>query len=766
MNGGSKVVGLWPNRKPDVRADDGALDLSTADSIDEVAYMDDDAPPRETGRLVATVLCGLAAIAWVVFLLVTRLPDWQASQPTSEQLAVFIAIACAPLAVLGILYSLISRGSRAEAGGLGRVSAALRLENERLEATISRVSGELLDQRTNLREMNDQLLSLGEDATHRVRELGNAMHSDVDQIVRHTQALRQSASTARADVAVLLADLPKAHVETREMVVQLERAGLSAHEQVGRLDAQLSALTARGREADDIAGNAAQKLAAHLGRIEGVSTTAGARLTEAATSMTDAVDVALDHAARAGDAARQTMEAQGSAMIALVEQAQAALARTGADAAHAIAERIDDSSDRVAAMGALLAGQSEATAKLMDALREGLDSLDGRFAALDDNGTASSERLAAALSSLSDHAGTLTGALARGTETADGLIGRTEKLMTALGATTHEIDEALPAAFDRLDERAKLSQAIVARTSPDIAAIERTAASALDRLMEAEALLAKQREMLDAFAAHADGRLGAAGDATRALLSEIEKTDGATRELANGASSQLVEALVRVRETAQAAADRARDAISRVIPESAEKLAEASRDALTHAITEQVEAHIADLGTTAERALETAHKASDRLMRQMLTIADTSASVEARIAEARAEVQENDRDNFARRVALLIESLNSTAIDVTKILSNETTDAAWASYLRGDRGVFTRRAVRLLDTGEVREILRHYDSEPEFREQVNRYIHDFEAMLRNVLSTRDGSALGVTLLSSDMGKLYVALAQAIERLRA
>jgi hypothetical protein len=129
-------------------------------------------------------------------------------------------------------------------------------------------------------------------------------------------------------------------------------------------------------------------------------------------------------------------------------------------------------------------------------------------------------------------------------------------------------------------------------------------------------------------------------------------------------------------------------------------------------------------------------------------------------------VQENDRDNFARRVALLIESLNSTAIDVAKILSNETTDAAWASYLRGDRGVFTRRAVRLLDTGEVREILRHYDSEPEFREQVNRYIHDFEAMLRNVLSTRDGSALGVTLLSSDMGKLYVALAQAIERLRA
>jgi len=49
---------------------------------------------------------------------------------------------------------------------------------------------------------------------------------------------------------------------------------------------------------------------------------------------------------------------------------------------------------------------------------------------------------------------------------------------------------------------------------------------------------------------------------------------------------------------------------------------------------------------------------------------------------------------------------------------------------------------------------------------VNRYVHDFEAMLRRVLADRDGATLGVTLLSSDMGKLYVALAQAIERLRA
>ncbi|WP_293883438.1 hypothetical protein [Sphingomonas sp.] len=762
MNGGSQVVGLWPHRKSEGPVEQDVLDLSPTDIFEDDLV----APPRDWGRSIGAVLCVIAALTWVLFLVVTHVPGWLAATPGAEALATFVALGSAPLALIAILYGLIMRGSRAEGSRFEKISAGLRIENERLEATLSRVMHNLMQQRETLSETNEQLLSMGEDATHRIRDLGQAMNSDVDMIARHTQALRHSASTARADVAVLLSDLPKAQVETREMVVSLERAGLAAHEQVGRLDAQLSALAARGREADEIAGGAAQKLAAHLGRIEGVSTTAGARLAAAATTMTDAVDVALDHAARAGDAARQSMEAQGAAMIALADQAQAALARTGTNAAHAIATRIDDAGERVEAMGALLASQADATGHLLSALREGLDGLDGRFAALDETGTARSERLAATLAALSDHAGTLTGALERGTSTADGLIGRTETLMTALDATTREIDETLPAAFDRLDQRASASRDVVARTAPEVEALERNAGSALDRLMEAEALLAKQRAMLDDFVAHTDSRLGTTTDTARALLGEIEKTDEAARELANGASGQLVEALVRVRETAQAAADRARDAIGRVIPESAEKMANASREALATTITEQVEIHIAQLGTTAERALETAHKASDRLMRQMLTIADTSAAVETRIAEARAEVQDSDRDNFARRVALLIESLNSTAIDVTKILSNETTDAAWAAYLRGDRGVFTRRAVRLLDAGEVREIVRHYDGEAEFREQVNRYIHDFEAMLRNVLATRDGSALGVTLLSSDMGKLYVSLAQAIERLRA
>jgi hypothetical protein len=73
--------------------------------------------------------------------------------------------------------------------------------------------------------------------------------------------------------------------------------------------------------------------------------------------------------------------------------------------------------------------------------------------------------------------------------------------------------------------------------------------------------------------------------------------------------------------------------------------------------------------------------------------------------------------------------------------------------------------VRLLDSGEARAVQRHYEEEPDFRDQVNRYVHDFEAMLRRVLAERDGGMIAVTLMSSDMGKLYAALAEAIDRRR-
>jgi len=149
----------------------------------------------------------------------------------------------------------------------------------------------------------------------------------------------------------------------------------------------------------------------------------------------------------------------------------------------------------------------------------------------------------------------------------------------------------------------------------------------------------------------------------------------------------------------------------------------------------------------------------------MLNLGQSATALERHIEEKEVAIREKDSETFARRVALLIDSMHSASIDVGKILADEIDEKAWDSYLKGNRGVFTRRAVRLLDGSEAKAIRAYYENDGEFQQSVNRYVHDFEAMLRRVVAERDGGIMAVTLMSSDTGKLYAALAQAIERRR-
>lgn len=759
MTGGSQAASQWHGEQADVASE--PYDAAP------VAFdmPDDEAPTRDRHALICGVVAVVAALGWLTAFAIANQPALERPLALGNVVALIQGVV-PPIVLISLIYLLAVRTSRSEATRFGRISAALRNEQLRLATVMTNVTARIDAERADIAAQAERLTTIGEDAAERLRSVADHLRGDIATLSRDAETLHQSSQAARGDMTSLIGDMPKAQQQTQALTKALEEAGLAAHERAGALDAQIAALVARSREADEVAGGAAQKLAAHLARVDGVSDAASARLTEASKTMTAAIDGALLRAAAAGDAARQGMEAQGSAMRALVEQSEAALARTGVEASEALAARVADVTARLEGLGAMLADHETASTKLIYGVASGIDRIDERFAAIDEGAEARHERLATALSSLATHAGTLAVALDRGGAAADDMIGKTETLMTALDATTREIEESLPAAFARLDTSADASRRKIAEVAPEVARIEREASAALDRLLDAEKLLASQRTALDSLGSELETRLAAGRASASDLVAAVEGADNRTREIAEGATNTLVEAMIRVRETAQVAADRAREALAAVVPDSADRLSAAVKDALQNAVTGQVEAQIGELAATAERAVASANTASDRLMRQMLTIAETSAQVEARIGEARTEIEEADRDNFSRRVALLIESLNSTAIDVTKILSNDVTDSAWGAYLKGDRGVFTRRAVRLLDAGEVREITRHYNEEPEFREQVNRYIHDFEAMLRNVLATRAGSPLGVTLLSSDMGKLYVALAQAIERLRS
>jgi hypothetical protein len=187
--------------------------------------------------------------------------------------------------------------------------------------------------------------------------------------------------------------------------------------------------------------------------------------------------------------------------------------------------------------------------------------------------------------------------------------------------------------------------------------------------------------------------------------------------------------------------------------------------ALERVIRDSVEGGLRSVENAAGDAMEAARAASDRLTQQMFNLGHTATALEAHIQQTSKEQQEKDSEAFAKRVALLIDSMHNAAIDVGKIMADEFDEKAWSAYLKGNRGVFTSRAVRLIGGSEGRAIRAHYESDVEFQRSVNRYVADFESMLRRVLAEREGGIIAVTLMSSDMGKLYAALSQGIDKRR-
>lgn len=719
--------------------------IAQADLADEEAI---GPPPATTAEKVVLALFGVAAFAWIATVVRLALNGLGSGPVALGDVARGISMATGPLALIVALLILWQRNSAREAQRFADVARSVRMESLALDAVLGLASRRLAEDRLAVAEQADRLLLLADQTSVKLREATTDIAREIAELGRQTRDLDAAAGTARVDMGVLLADLPRAEEQTRSLAERIRTAGVGAHEQAAALDAALANLTARAKDAEDGTSGAANRLSAQISQISGASEVAARGIEDASNRMTSSVDGVLERATAAVERTREGIIAQGEAINAMIDRAQ-----TSAEAA---AQQAADA----------LARQDGLGSSMIERIQRGLAHVEARFAELDETGRARTERLGDALGQLGGHIERVMASLNDGGTAATTFINRAETLRGAIAACVTELGETLPAALSELESQAARSRELVASAGPEAERLNEAARAASTALDAARTALDERRAAIDTLAEAIDQRLAAARDGTTTLGEAITQVDREAVKLADATSPKLVEALIRVRETATQAAERAREALGTIIPRSAEALGDAGRKALEQAVVDQVDGQIARVAAVSEAAVEAARSATARLEEQLGRIAETSASVDTQIAEGKSTVENADRDNFSRRVALLIDSLNSTAIDVTKLLSNEASDSAWASYLRGDRGVFTRRAVKLIENGEAREIARHYEEDPEFREQVNRYIHDFEALLRPILTTRDGSTHAVIMLSSDMGKLYVALAQAIARLRS
>ena len=746
-------------------------------------------PRRRAGDMAIGALFGLLSAGWIAL--------WIGGvAPTRFDIAAIassVALASGPLALLGIVYMLLQRGTRGEVRRFGETALSMRIESRRLEEAVARITAVLDSRRADLSAHSAALLDEGNRAAEKLQQISMDMRDETDLLARQTALLHNAAGAARADMSGLMQDLPRSLGMVGEVNELIRSIGGSTREHAEGLSAALTAIIARSHEADELIGAASGRFANQIGRIETRTERTARTIEDVASGLGAAIDTTLDRATAAIEQSRTSLDLQRDAMAAMIDHGRAALDEAGATAAASIAERLTEMGRLANGLSTQLVQQDEDARRLVANLEHALGAIEGRFEALGATGTEQTADLAEVIVSLSEHVDSLGQAVTNSMAGARTLTDRANGLRIAFDAIIANIDRDLPQTMQRVEGEAARGdatmRAITAQAEQLAATVERatdrlsSADMMIDRQREAisglgdqaarrmadiaaegDSMLERQRELSDAFAEEANARLEALRDHSNELARLIGESEANMRSLSELSGGKLIDAILRIRETAGEAARGARAALESIIPEASDQLARSGAEAIERAFGDQITQRIHLISDTAEAAVAAANHASERLLRQMLSVAEATVGVEKRVAEAQARQEKVEQEEVSREVSILVEHLNSAAIDVTKLLAHDVPDGAWKAYLHGDHGAFTRTAVRLLRTEEAGQITQLYDGNVEFREHVNRYIHDFEALLKRVLSSRDGGALAVTMLSSDMGKLYVALAQAIERL--
>ena len=816
MSGGSSIRAVDGNGaigegEESPRVEDEHVTMHDAERLEDE---DTDAPDRMPffASPVATAIAALALIGWTVLFAMARGPASFAALDLAGWSAA-IGEWSVPALLIAFVWFAASQRLGRQSARFRHTAKAAATDIAELETRLTTINRELSLAREFLTRQTRELESHGRVAASRLSQNADRIEALVAENGEEVERIARISETALANMARLRDDLPVIANASRDAANAVGAAGDQAQGALDGLGVGLAKLNEYGE--------ASERHVEHFRtQVDRTLTTLGDRVSEL-EAMADARFTALREQSEGfrADLDGREVEALAAAQARIdklrerltdaigevqqIDEAAMGSAQSRLASLRNEAERIDES---MKARDREFVGWIDARrANLEEVEKTALEALEGRMQAIDDamaerrechetisreiaeHSTTAADQLAAASTRIAEVAADASSARETLLDATDSLEKRLTTGRADLSALKTVLDDATEAGVrlleliqagakhsrDVLPDAMEAAEARLAALTENGEKLRRTideGAAKSERLSSYVIETREKGEEIFGVADRIDDRLASTRDkmtediaSLRTALALLDEEAGVVAETTATRVSEAVEQL-------EGAADKARRALERYGSDKGRDLGvqigENAADGLNSSMRKQADEALAELREATSRSADAARDAARQLRDQLALVNELAGNLETRVSVARERAEEQVDNDFARRVALITESLNSNAIDIAKSLSSEVTDTAWASYLRGDRGVFTRRAVRLLDNRQAREIAELYDEDEDFRDNVNRYIHDFEAMLRTLLSTRDGNALAVTLLGSEVGKLYVAVAQALERLRA
>ncbi|RIK95553.1 MAG: hypothetical protein DCC73_04120 [Proteobacteria bacterium] len=439
--------------------------------------------------------------------------------------------------------------------------------------------------------------------------------------------------------------------------------------------------------------------------------------------------------------------------------------------------------DAEARLVARMAGMERETSRLCQLLGERGRALEEEAKRRAADLQATAETFAATATHARDEANATISRIDAGREA---LLGAISTLSDALQTFEGVIGAAAKTLADN-DDHLQSSRALVGAMRNDIADALATTRQALDEAIAhwrrdlrqaSEQLAIETKDAVDLAAVNLsdiEEIVSSVEKASATIESDLQRIETAAKRSAKEFSSaqgtlmtdgdQMLARLREISEEMRLAGDRAQSHLTAITGEGEAALARALTSARTiKADGERIVAATARLGEETDTFRSAIDNRLSALEERLERVRGQMMAAESQMQTLDARASHDGARRFGRAAETIIESLQAAAIDIDRLLANDVSDEHWQKFLKGDRGLFVRRALKLGDRASRRRIRDRYGADSDFRRHVETFLKGFEELMTEVDKVDPKGALSVTLVSSQIGRLYVLLAQTVGRL--
>lgn len=290
----------------------------------------------------------------------------------------------------------------------------------------------------------------------------------------------------------------------------------------------------------------------------------------------------------------------------------------------------------------------------------------------------------------------------------------TVEAIASLGSSLRDETRSLTTAGETALGQVAQFQDVLANASRDF---DSTVARSVERVSTAGERLRLSAEVLEATATHAIENVSDVGETLESRLRDISRTAEQARSSVDG--------------------------IVRSLDGNAGLLGEAARR-----VTEHVRRAGIEMTNHAEALVGAAKVAEDSAKR--LEIARDYT----------------DTQRFLTETSYVIERLQATAVDITRLFTPTIEEELWKRFYKGEQNAFLRHAAKTITRPQISAVRKLYGESSEFRSYVTRYMGEYEGLLKAIQINDRADVLHAIFSNSDMGRLYVVLARATGRMEA